>query len=293
VDLLHAHSRSTFSLLALMSVLGWLRVPVVLHDHYGSIETDTSVPLWFKFAGRFLLNQYVGVYEKLGQWAEAAGVPKQKIAVIGNALDLSRLEKVEKLDLRTAFGLNASGPVGVVVAGIRPDKGIDTLLQALALRPLSRAIKVLVIGGASDRDYAERCRQLCLSLGLDKTVVFAGKRADVPAILKGADFALMPSRSESGPLVLIEYMIAGLPFVSTLVGDIARLANREGLEEFVAADDPVAFREALDRLLALSPANWQSRVERGRRIAADRFDIRKVMAPWYEVYGRVLARARP
>ena len=30
-----------------------------------------------------------------------------------------------------------------------------------------------------------------------------------------ADFAVLPSRSESGPLVLIEYMALGLPFVAT------------------------------------------------------------------------------
>jgi glycosyltransferase involved in cell wall biosynthesis len=241
-------------------------------------------------AGRFLLDQYVGVYDKLALWAKKAGVPSGRIEVIGNALDLSRLDQAEKLDLCKLFDLGAGERVGVVVAGLRVDKGIDVLLNALALRPFSRPIKILVIGGASDPDYAGRCRQLCLSLGLEKTVLFAGRRSDVPALIKGADFALMPSRSESGPLVLIEYMMAGLPFVSTLVGDIARLAQREGLLEFVAPDDPVAFREAMDRLLVLPAENWRTRAESGRCLAVKQFDIKRVMPRWEKLYASVLAR---
>src|SRR5258705_412825 len=62
VNLLHAHSRSTFSLLAFVKMIGWLKPPIVLHDHFGSIEKDASVPAWFRFAGRFCLRRYIGVY---------------------------------------------------------------------------------------------------------------------------------------------------------------------------------------------------------------------------------------
>src|SRR5437667_7617206 len=60
VELLHAHGRSTFSMLALLKVTGWLKVPIVLHDHYGTIELDTAIPTWFRFAGRYCLDFYVG-----------------------------------------------------------------------------------------------------------------------------------------------------------------------------------------------------------------------------------------
>src|SRR5438034_673680 len=75
VDLLHVHTRSTFSMFAFLKMWRWVRVPVVFHDHYGWLETKASIPFWFRFAGRFLLDSYVGVYAKLGNWAERAGVP--------------------------------------------------------------------------------------------------------------------------------------------------------------------------------------------------------------------------
>ena len=290
VDLLQAHSRSTFSMLALARLLRWLEAPVILHDHYGSIEINASVPVWFRFAGRFFLDRYVGVYTRLGHWAEQAGVPRQRIDVIGNALDLSRLQNGKVLELHREFGLSADDRVGIVVAGIRAEKGIDLLLQALALRPLPPATTFLIVGGDSDADYALHCRQLTAQLKLDGRVRFVGPRRDVPAIIGGADFALMPSRSESGPLVLIEYMAAGLPFVSTRAGDIAQKAFEAGLPGFVSAEDTGALRAALDVLLDLPPAEWRARGEMGQRLAFDIFDIRKVMPVWREVYRQTLNR---
>jgi len=284
VDVLHAHSRSTFSFLALLKLLRRIHVPVLFHDHYGSIEQDESVPLWFRFAGRFLLDSYVGVYGKLGHWAKSAGVPSERIAVIGNALDLSRVQNVLALDLHREFGFSTGDRVGVVVAGIRQDKGIDLLLQVLAFSPLPPAIKLLIVGGDADPAYAQQCRRLATQLKLDDFVRFTGRREDVPAIVKGADFALMPSRSESGPLVLIEYMAAGLPFVSTRVGDIALRSEQAGLPGFVPPDNAPAFRDAFDGLLALPPTEWQARVAMGRRLAGEHFDILRVMPRWYGIY---------
>lgn len=289
VDLLQAHSRSTFSMLAMVKAMGALRVPVILQDHYGSIEKDRSVPGWFRVAKRFCLSHYVGVCPKLGTWAADAGVARDRIQVIGNALDLSRLENSRALDLREAFGLGERDRIGVVVSGIRHDKGIDVLLHALALRTLPASVKVLVVGGANDPEYFTHCRDLCRQLGLDGNVLFVGRRSDVPAIVKGADFALVPSRSESGPLVLIEYLANGLPFVSTSVGDVARQAAEAGLAGFVPPNDAAAFRDAMDALLGCPPSEWRERGAAGRLVAQDCFNIQKVLPRWLEVYKRVLS----
>lgn len=283
VDVLHAHSRSTFSLLSATKMFAWLKTPIILHDHY-SIEMNACIPVWFRFAVRFCLHRYVGVYARLAEWAERAGVPRQRIEVIGNALDLSRLQNGEALDLHREFGFSKGDRVGVVVAGIRAEKGIDLLLQALALAPLAPGVKLLLIGSDADPNYAQRCRQLATQLKLDACVQFTGKRHDVPSIIKGADFALMTSRSESGPLVLIEYMAAGLPLVSTQVGDIAQRAAKAGLPGFVPPDNAPAFRDAFNELLTLPPSGWQARAAMGRRLAGEHFDIRQVMPRWHAVY---------
>lgn len=291
VDVLHAHGRSTFSLLALTKSVGLIKAPIVLHDHFGGIELDTAVPLWFCLWAKRWASHYVGVDSKLAAWAEVAGISREKTSVIDNALDFNRIQRASPLDLRKEFGIEEDVPIGIVVAGLRRDKGIDLLLEAVAQSSCGRTAKILVVGGARDETYARACRAQSASLGLGNNVIFAGERSDVLKLLRGADFALLPSRSESGPLVLIEYLASGLPVVSSRVGSIARQVADWGVPEFVAPNDVTAFAEALDRLLSLSPGQWRERGKVGQEIALRNFDIHQTMPQWYTVYAAALEAA--
>lgn len=284
VSLLHAHSRSTFSLLALLKTAGLLRIPVVLHDHFGWIEKDASIPRWFAWAAPRHVAAYVGVHGMLADWAVAAGIPRSRIRTVGNALDLTRIAASPRIEFDRAFSLPPTATIGVVVAGVRRAKGIDTLAECLALRPIPSGLRILIVGGTPDEKYLRECRSHIKQAGLENHLLLVGSRDDVGSILRSAHFALLPSRSESGPLAVIEYLAAGLPFVSTLVGDVARRAHAEGVIEFVPPENPRAMRDGLDRVLNLSPDERRQRVERGLRIAGDLFDIRKAVPTWIEIY---------
>jgi hypothetical protein len=131
IQLLHAHSRSTFSFLAFCRALGLIRTPILLHDHFGKADLDSSVPCWFRIAAPRYLSGYVGVSQKLQEWAKEAGVPKDRIGFIHNALNLTRITAAKPLDLRAECGILASNRVGIVLGGIRRVKGHLDLLQAL------------------------------------------------------------------------------------------------------------------------------------------------------------------
>jgi glycosyltransferase involved in cell wall biosynthesis len=179
--------------------------------------------------------------------------------------------------------------LGIVVGGIRPDKGIDVLLNALSISQHRGAFKILLIGGERDSVYAAACRAQCSMLGLEQEAMFAGQRADAAALLSECDFAVLPSRSEAAPLALIEYMAAGLPFVATQVGNIGMRASSLGLSEFVRAGDVQGLALALDNLLRLTPQQRRERGAIGREAARRYFDIRRVMPQWYAVYDVAIA----
>lgn len=284
VEVLHAHGRSTFSLLAMVKSLGLVRQPIVLHDHFGKIELDVSVPLWFRLWGKRFVAQYVGVYAKLLEWAKTAGVPEDRLTLIENALDLCRLRRTAAPNLREELGIPASAPIGIVVGGIRPEKGIDVLLESLARSVYRGAAKILVVGGERDAAYLRKCEAQRSALKLEDSVLFLGERYDAASLMRGVDFALVPSRSESGPLVLIEYLANGVPFVSTKVGAISARVSELRVPEFVAPNDPTALADAMDRLLRLDPAQRRERGCIGYEIAAAYFDILQVMHRWYRVY---------
>jgi glycosyltransferase involved in cell wall biosynthesis len=115
-----------------------------------------------------------------------------------------------------------------------------------------------------------------------------GERSDARAVARGADFAVIPSLSESGPLVLIEYLAGGVPVVATRVGDISLRAESLGVEEFVEPGNPKTLACAINRLLAMNPSEKAERGRRGIAVARSAFDIRDSMPKWYMLYNKAL-----
>jgi glycosyltransferase involved in cell wall biosynthesis len=291
VQILQAHSRSTFSFLAFCRALGLIRTPILLHDHYGKADLDSSVPRWFRIAARRYLSGYVGVYQKLGEWAKEAGVPEDRIGVIQNALNLTRITDAQPIDLRAEWGLPASGRIGIVLGGIRREKGHTDLLKALLHCRYLEKTHILCVGRVQEPECKTELDALHQEPALRDRAHFVGERLDAPSLLRGADYAILPSRSESGPLVLIEYLAASLPVVATRSGQIALQAEVSGVEGMIAPGDIGGMTDALDRLLSLKDDEWEQRRSRNYRIAHEYFSMDCVMPLWYKTYREILERS--
>ncbi len=287
VKIIHVHGRSTLSFVFFMTILFRNKIPIVFHDHYGGIEIDQRIPIWFRILARAIISAYIGVYQKLGDWAVTAGIDPKRVYTIGNGIDMQRVAENPAVNLKEQFGIEDSARVGVMVAGLRREKGIDLLIRSLAECTCSD-FKILVVGGKREPVYVEECKTAAERIGMAHHLIFAGERQDVPGIIKSVDFGLVPSRSESGPLVLIEYMAADLPFVSFEVGDIAQNAAQYGVQGFVEPGDTTAFATSLQELLSLSDDERYQRGVFGRRVAEEHFSIQAKMPQLYSVYDQVL-----
>jgi glycosyltransferase involved in cell wall biosynthesis len=287
-DVLHVHGRSSLSFCSLTKLLFKFRIPLLFHDHR-SIEIDQSIPVWLRIWGKHYVEQYVGVYETLGRWAEKAGIESSKISVIGNGLELKRLQKEPQLNIRKILEIPDSHLLGAVVAGLRIEKGLDLLIQAISKCDRSD-FNILICGGFHDLEYVENCQLLAKKLGVDNRLIFWGERDDIPGILSCCDFALMPSRSESGPLVLIEYLAIGLPVVAFRVGDITNIATIHGVPGIVDPNDIDAFADAIINVIALDIKERKTRGNLGREIAERVFSIQSKMPTFYEVYRQAITQ---
>jgi glycosyltransferase involved in cell wall biosynthesis len=291
VQVFHVHGRSSFSFVAFAHTLALVRAPILLHDHFG-IEIDSSVPRWFRLWGKHHVARYVGVYAKLGDWAKAAGIPTDKISVVNNALDLSSYAKhgAASRDLHAEFNVPRDKILALMVGGLRREKGLDVLLDALAkLSGFDKTrLRVLVAGGSTDENYVRDCRTQCSALKLDETVHFLGARRDVPVLMQACDFAVIPSRSESGPLVLIEFLASGLPVVSTAVGGIAQQVKELDVALMVPPENAAALSQNIARVLAMRVEERRALGEAGRAAALRRFDISGAAQEWYALYEAML-----
>jgi glycosyltransferase involved in cell wall biosynthesis len=122
---------------------------------------------------------------------------------------------------------------------------------------LLRAIKMLV-----DRGYAFRCalvgrgmsaenrdlQRMIEQWGVADRLILAGASSEVPAIMNALDLHVLPSRSESLPVAVLEAMACGTPCVATDVGDARHIIGDTGW--LARPLDPKALADAIEAALA-------------------------------------------
>jgi glycosyltransferase involved in cell wall biosynthesis len=160
------------------------------------------------------------------------------------------------------LGFAADEFVIITVASLIPRKSIDTILRATAALLAERAKLKLVIVGVGEEEQS--LKALSRELGLEASVVWLGKRDDVPRLLAASDVFVLASRAEPFGLVNVEAMAQHLPVVSTRVGGIPEIVD-EGVTGLLFPPgrwDLLA--ESLRQLIRL-PALRQSYGEAGYR----------------------------
>jgi D-inositol-3-phosphate glycosyltransferase len=149
------------------------------------------------------------------------------------------------------------------VGRIEPLKGVDTLIQAIALlrqrKDLDQhcCIGVSIIGGEPDASpenqsaEMKRLQQLSSEQGLDDLVTFLGRRGQetLPYFYSAADVVVMPSYYESFGMVALEAMACGTPVIVTQVGGLAFLVQ-DGITGFhIPVEDPEALADRLIKIM--------------------------------------------
>ena len=121
-------------------------------------------------------------------------------------------------------GLAADGQQVVLAAGrLAPQKGFATLLAAAARWQNHDPCPVLVLAGQGPLDQALRAQADASGIRMR----FLGQRADVPALLAGADVVAVPSAWEGQPLIVQEALRAGRPLVASRAGGIPDLTGAD------------------------------------------------------------------
>ncbi|SBT37749.1 Glycosyltransferase involved in cell wall bisynthesis [Micromonospora auratinigra] len=138
-----------------------------------------------------------------------------------------------------------SPPTAVVVANFRWYKGHDVLVDALAL--VDEPVTVRLVGEGSER---EATRARAVERGVADRLHFVDHPADVAAELRGAQFAIHPSRTEGLSNAILEELAAGLPVVATDVGGTSLLVA-DGVNGFlVPAGDEHQLAKRISELAA-------------------------------------------
>lgn len=123
----------------------------------------------------------------------------------------------------------------VYIGEFRPAKGVETLIDALALlrRESGRRLTLLVVGsGPSEPDLHARAK----AAGVWDSTAFVPAQPVRAALARGR-VMVIPSKSESLPYIILEAAAAAQPLVSTNVGGIGEIFGPYS-DQLIPAGDP-------------------------------------------------------
>jgi glycosyltransferase involved in cell wall biosynthesis len=170
------------------------------------------------------------------------GIPGDRVSVIPNpAPDVPPLPPRD--EIRQELGL--SGPTLGFAGRLMAAKALGVALSAVAAVP---DVSLVVVGDGPDRETLER---QAAALGLDGRVRFLGSRSrdDVLRTLYAADAALLSSRWENFPHLVVEALAVGTPVIATSVGGVPEVVRDGENGLLVPAGDAEALAAAIRRLL--------------------------------------------
>lgn len=208
-------------------------------------------------------------------------IPAGRVRYIPNGIDCARFADATK-GIGVPVG---NGPVIGTVASLRPEKNIRRLIAAFAKVQSRTDCRLLIAGDGSERADLEDFARSRLRPG---SFLFTGQVNRVEDVYAALDIFALSSDTEQMPTSLMEAMAAGLPLVSTDVGDVSNMVTDEN-RPFVVDRDDEAFGNALLRLVTdellcakLGGAN--------RKSAAERFTLSGMLAAYDLLFSQACAR---
>ncbi len=174
----------------------------------------------------------------------------------------------------------------VQLARWHPVKGHADLFAALAiLRSSHPEVRLDCAGLGMDADNPELAASLAAH-GVADLVTLHGSVQNVRELFDGARALVSPSTHEAVPMAGIEALSAGLPVLSTDVGDCAELTVRP--EFLIAPGRPEELAAAMAGLLELPDPQYQAVSRAAAERARERFDERSAAADYRALYAGLL-----
>ncbi len=138
--------------------------------------------------------------------------------------------------------------IGMFHGRLDPEKGLDTLLEAVA-QIKERHFRLVLVGRGSE-EYTAHLKQVVQENGIAEKVVFAGFVHPVLPYVAGADFGILASTVQEGcPLSPQEYMSQGRPVIVTNNGGQREYVVQEQNGLLVPPGDAKALAETMARLV--------------------------------------------
>lgn len=232
-DIIHTHG-SQDSWAVALALAGFHPRPIVLRTRHNVFPIQDHL-LNRRLYGRWT-DGIVCISEAvLEQCAAKPYLKRENLHLIHSAVPVERFASAKDRSLRGELGIDDRFVAGIT-GRLREEKGHRFLIQALpAVIAEAPDFLLLIVGSGS---LESELKRLVASLQLERHVLFAGFREDIPRVLAAVDLFVMPSISEGLGTAILEAGASGLPIIASNVGGIPDILGPSERGLLVAPGDP-------------------------------------------------------
>lgn len=298
VDILHTHHNISGSIARILAKK--YGVPVIVDTEHGSHSRYKFIGNLFNDMTIFLSDKIVNVSnwvkDSYCMW-EKIFIPKNKMCVIHNGVDLEKVDGILKNDClcentRCEFNIAEDELLFLHAARLTGVKNQSNMIMGFAKAAKKYPKSRLLIAG--DGDLMNKLQKLAKDLGVGGKVIFTGlvSRTRVYQFMKEADGFVMNSLSEGLSVALIEAMAFGLPCILSSIPSFRETTGNCNIGEFVEKNDVDSVADAFIRFIETDRSILRDKGERAKQLVRDFFSIDNTVKSYEHIYMELLSKKK-
>ncbi|MBL8210048.1 MAG: glycosyltransferase family 4 protein [Bryobacterales bacterium] len=274
-------------------IAAWMaNVPIVLHTVHGFAFHEASPPAkvnfyrWMERFAALFCRKIITVSHFHREWAERLGIADDsKLIAIPNGIPEPAIVTAQRIrEIRSAWNV---GPAEVAIftgGRLAPEKGIEDLVDAIALLPESSRPKLVLAG---DGELRPQLEARAASRGVRDRVMFLGFQKNVSELLEAADLVVLPTWREGLSISLLEAMAQSRPIITTNIGPNLEATDNGRVASLV----PPGRADMLAKAIAELAGDAKKRKDLGRAARQrylENYTQSQMLDAYYGVYTQLL-----
>ena len=279
-DVIHAHDPMAVALTAMALQMPLAPSPAPKVVAARRVDFHLKRHAFSKWKYRHV-DLFVAASRTIAAILETDGIPRDRIIVVHDGVNIGVIDKQEPVDARATFWLPHGAPVVGNVAALAPHKGQRHLVAAAArvVRDVPDA-RFLIIG---EGELQETLEKQIKTLALERHVMLTGFRPDAIGLMKSMDLVAMSSVTEGLGSAVLEAMACSRAIVSTRAGGLPEVVADGETGLLVPPHDESALAAALVTLLRDS-ARRTAMGAAGRARVVNEFSVDRMVADTVKAY---------
>jgi len=288
-DIIHSHGATYFNSVVgpvskLLRKKSVIKTTLANNDLFGLRQGIAGhIHYWFLR----MVDGYVAISKELVKELRFAKLPRSKIVMIPNGVDIVRFRPAvpeEKKQLKRKFGLPEDKKLFLSVGVFDERKNIGWLVENwIDTNGFGTGCLLMAIGPKSREDphgsmLAKVKKKAASAPDLARIIDYV---EHIETYYRASDCFVLPSTSEGMPNVILEAMASGLPCISTKVSGVSSLVIEDLNGYTFWANDLTSLRKSIE---LLSTNDMQRMGKNSRHIAEKYFSLDAVAGKYEACY---------